>query len=190
MDIAYYIKERISLPEAMGQYGLECCKGKYLCPFHAEKTPSLSLYKDNSRFRCFGCGADGTVIDLVIKLYSITYQQAIAKLAYDFSLPLPNKATHKERAEFARLDAERRRKAAAQKAAKEAEEREYWDAFDTWKRLTDIISAYRPRGFAEQLHPNFVKALRLLPLAEHQLDCLSERRLNLERYNGTPMVSG
>jgi DNA primase len=34
-----------------------------LCPFHGEKTPSLSIKKDDQSFHCFGCGAGGDVID-------------------------------------------------------------------------------------------------------------------------------
>ena len=35
-----------------------------LCIFHLEKTPSLKLYKNG--FKCFGCGAKGSNIDLLI----------------------------------------------------------------------------------------------------------------------------
>ncbi|KQM88642.1 hypothetical protein ASE67_02560 [Sphingomonas sp. Leaf23] len=34
------------------------------CPFHADKTPSLVLYKDQT-YHCFGCGAHGDVLDFV-----------------------------------------------------------------------------------------------------------------------------
>ena len=34
------------------------------CPFHADKTPSLVLYKDHT-YHCFGCGAHGDVLDFV-----------------------------------------------------------------------------------------------------------------------------
>jgi hypothetical protein len=33
-----------------------------LCPFHEESTPSLALYHDG--YRCFGCGAYGSLADL------------------------------------------------------------------------------------------------------------------------------
>ncbi|MGN7160839.1 AAA family ATPase [Sphingomonas sp. SAFR-052] len=34
------------------------------CPFHADKTPSLVLYKDQT-YHCFGCSAHGDVLDFV-----------------------------------------------------------------------------------------------------------------------------
>lgn len=41
-----------------------------LCPFHAERTPSFSIYRKNNRwrFKCFGCGISGNAFDF-IKLF-------------------------------------------------------------------------------------------------------------------------
>lgn len=36
-----------------------------LCPFHSERTPSFTIYDDDRRFHCFGCGATGDVIDFL-----------------------------------------------------------------------------------------------------------------------------
>lgn len=38
-----------------------------LCPFHAEKTPSFSVYRKDERwrFKCFGCGNNGDAFDFV-----------------------------------------------------------------------------------------------------------------------------
>jgi hypothetical protein len=30
------------------------------CVFHRERTPSLRLYENSGRYKCYGCGADGT----------------------------------------------------------------------------------------------------------------------------------
>jgi len=53
--------------------------GFALCPFHEEKTPSL--YTKNNFYYCFGCGASGDVIDLAMKLYHLTFPEAVKKLA-------------------------------------------------------------------------------------------------------------
>ena len=42
--------------------------------------------KVDFRFRCFGCGADGDVIDLTAKLFQLSLRQAAEKLATDFGL--------------------------------------------------------------------------------------------------------
>lgn len=39
-----------------------------LCPFHEEHTPSCSISVVKGAFYCFGCGASGTIVDLVAKL--------------------------------------------------------------------------------------------------------------------------
>lgn len=48
------------------------------CPFHEEKTASLSIKGD--RFTCFGCGEKGSVIDFVAKMENITIAEAMRKL--------------------------------------------------------------------------------------------------------------
>lgn len=46
------------------------------CLFHSEKTPSCKVFKDN-KFRCFGCGANGDVIDIVCKVQGIQFLDAV-----------------------------------------------------------------------------------------------------------------
>lgn len=48
------------------------------CPFHMEDTPSFFVFKE--RFKCFGCGETGDVIDFVQKYYSLDFLQAIKHL--------------------------------------------------------------------------------------------------------------
>jgi len=50
-----------------------------LCPFHTEKTPSFFVFQDN-RFRCFGCGEHGDVIDFVQKLHGLSFPDALKHL--------------------------------------------------------------------------------------------------------------
>lgn len=42
--------------------------------------------KVDFRFHCFGCGADGDVIDFAAKLFQLSLLQAAEKLAIDFGL--------------------------------------------------------------------------------------------------------
>lgn len=48
--------------------------------------------KVDRRFHCFGCGADGDVIDFTAKLYQLSVKEAAEKLAQDFSIPYDNKS--------------------------------------------------------------------------------------------------
>ena len=53
-------------------------KVKIVCPFHAERTPSCTLFPTGG-FHCFGCGANGNSIDFVMKL-GATYPEALEEL--------------------------------------------------------------------------------------------------------------
>ena len=66
-------------------YGLEVNRSGFcLCPFHAEKTPSMKIY-DNG-FKCFGCGEGGDIIKFVEKQFEFSPINACRKLNDDFGL--------------------------------------------------------------------------------------------------------
>lgn len=50
-----------------------------ICPFHAEKTPSCEIRKNNT-FICYGCGEHGDTIDLYQKLNNVSFLEAVTKL--------------------------------------------------------------------------------------------------------------
>ena len=50
--------------------------------------------KVDSRFHCFGCGADGDVIDFTAKLFQLSLLQAAEKLAADFGLSATDTFNH------------------------------------------------------------------------------------------------
>jgi hypothetical protein len=47
-----------------------------LCPLHTERTPSFSIDEKTNRYKCFGCGEGGDVIDLVRKLTRCSFLEA------------------------------------------------------------------------------------------------------------------
>ena len=56
---------------------------KCLCPLpgHKEKTPSFTIFTDQDRFHCFGCDADGNVVDLHMELNGMSGMEALCDLA-------------------------------------------------------------------------------------------------------------
>ena len=48
-----------------------------LCPFHSEKTPSFYIYKDNNKYKCFGCGVHGDAIDFVSNVHRLNFVDAV-----------------------------------------------------------------------------------------------------------------
>jgi DNA primase len=53
---------------------------KGCCPFHPDRSPSFTIYADDRRFQCFGCGAEGDVLDFVQRAYNVNLLGAIEML--------------------------------------------------------------------------------------------------------------
>lgn len=62
-----------------------------LCPFHADKTPSLALYREpgNPHYYCFACGARGGILDLVEKQRRQSRRESLVWLAEEVGVDLP-----------------------------------------------------------------------------------------------------
>ncbi len=84
MSIFTDVKDAVSMQEAASFYGIKVGRNKMACcPFHPDKHPSMKVDK---RFHCFGCGADGDVINFVERLYGLPPLEAAKKLITDFNL--------------------------------------------------------------------------------------------------------
>ena len=78
------VKQSVTIREAAERYGIEVRRNSMACcPFHDDKNPSMKV---DTRFHCFGCGADGDVIDFTSRLYNLSSKEAAEKLAQDFGL--------------------------------------------------------------------------------------------------------
>jgi DNA primase len=53
---------------------------KGCCPFHQDRTPSFTIYADERRAHCFGCGWSGDVLDFVQQAYGVRMREAIGML--------------------------------------------------------------------------------------------------------------
>ncbi|WP_294328286.1 CHC2 zinc finger domain-containing protein [uncultured Sphingomonas sp.] len=53
---------------------------KACCPFHADRTPSFTIYSGDRRFMCFGCGAEGDVLDFMRRAYRVGLVDAVRML--------------------------------------------------------------------------------------------------------------
>ncbi|MYF83308.1 MAG: DNA primase [Acidimicrobiia bacterium] len=54
---------------------------KALCPFHTEKTPSLSIDPARGLYHCFGCGVGGDVFTFVQETQGLSFVEAMEMLA-------------------------------------------------------------------------------------------------------------
>jgi len=52
-----------------------------VCPFHQEKTPSMSLDRGRGLYHCFGCGEGGDVFTFLQKTQGLDFHEALENLA-------------------------------------------------------------------------------------------------------------
>lgn len=52
-----------------------------LCPFHADKNPSMSISSNKGLYHCFSCKAGGDMIKFVMDIENLTFAEAIEKIA-------------------------------------------------------------------------------------------------------------
>ena len=62
---------------------------KIRCPFHEEGSASCYLYPEDNHFHCFGCGAHGSVMDLVAQLRGVSFGEAIEWCAETSGIAAP-----------------------------------------------------------------------------------------------------
>jgi DNA primase len=98
MDFKEQLKSSVDIVQVVGEY-LPLRKAgpmRYvgLCPFHTEKTPSLSVHAGHQFFKCFGCGAGGDVLKFVMDIEGLSFYEALKLLAERHGIPLPKRADH------------------------------------------------------------------------------------------------
>ena len=89
MNVFEAVKQSVTTRQAAEHYGIRVGRnGMCVCPFHDDKNPSMKV---DRRFHCFGCQADGDVIDFVSHLENVSPKEAALMLAQDFSIPYEDK---------------------------------------------------------------------------------------------------
>ena len=153
------VKQSVSTREAAAFYGIEVKRnGMACCPFHDDKNPSMKV---DQRFHCFGCGADGDVIDFTAKLFDLSPKEAAEKLAQDFGLIYDSQAPPRRRYV--------RQKTEAQKF-REDRQRCYRVLSDYYYLLKKWEIDNSPWTPEEEPHPRFVEEIQKKTYVEYLLD--------------------
>ena len=153
------VKQSVAVREAAEMYGIAVGRGGMACcPFHDDRHPSMKV---DTRFHCFGCGADGDVIDFTARFYDLSPKEAAEKLALDFGLAYGSQAPPRRR--YVRQKTE---------AQKLKEKREHG-----WRVLTDYYhllrkweTDYSPKTPDENPHPRFMEAIQKKDYMGYLLD--------------------
>lgn len=80
MDIksaAQTIRDTVDMQTILDLYGYKTKHGFMVCPFHADKGPSLKVYKGTGGWHCYGCHRGGSVIDFVMEHENCDFQTAV-----------------------------------------------------------------------------------------------------------------
>ena len=77
------IKARLDIVACLSHFGVDVRPGtrrvvKVCCPFHDDKDPSLAIYVQENRARCFGCQQGGDVLDLTRLFKNCSTKEAVA----------------------------------------------------------------------------------------------------------------
>ena len=120
--------------------------------------------KLDMRYHCFGCGADGDVIDFTAALYSLGKKEAAIQLASDFGL------SYEDRKPPDRVGKPKRKSPEVQ--FREAQERYFRVLADYLHLLERWKEEYAPSQPDGEWHPRFVEALQKISHVEYLLDTL------------------
>ena len=86
------LRQRADIVKVVGSYvKLKKNGHRYvgLCPFHNETAPSFSVDEQKQVYHCFGCKAGGSVIQFVMDIERLSFPEAVAFLADQLHMPLP-----------------------------------------------------------------------------------------------------
>ena len=184
MNFADEIKSRLTMPQVLDYYGIERNRANRIrCVLHNGQDFNCGA-KDHY-IHCFVCGQSADVIKFVQVYFGLDFQSAISKLNDDFRLGLPigKKIDRRKQLEMNRQAFMRNRETNAKKTEQERLEKDYWEAFDEWKRLADNRRNYAPKTPEEPLHPLFVEAMKNIATAEYKLSCAEIARYEYEKRN-------
>lgn len=96
------IRRRADIVSLVGEYVALRKAGKNytgLCPFHQEKTPSFSVSPEKQIFHCFGCGEHGDVFTFLMKIDSLSFPEAVRRLAQKTGVVVPERSLGPEEKE-------------------------------------------------------------------------------------------
>jgi DNA primase len=143
-DFAALVEQRCELER--GGAGSYMC----LCPFHDERTPSMSIKPDDKLFHCFGCGEGGNVFKWVELTEGVDFTGAVELLADRAGIQLK---TPEEDPETAARRAREKRLLELLDRTSRFYERQLWES----QEGADARRELQRRG----LDPDLLKAFRV-----------------------------
>ena len=85
------IRTRINIVDVVSRYVTVRPSGANfvaICPFHPDKSPSLTISPEKGLYHCFGCGEGGDVFRFLMVIERIEFPEAVRRLAEEASIPI------------------------------------------------------------------------------------------------------
>jgi hypothetical protein len=167
MNVFQAVKQSVTTRQVAQSYGISVNRrGMAVCPFHNDKNPSMKV---DNRFHCFGCQADGDVIDFVSGLFNMGTVGAALKLAQDFGI-----SYEYERGKACRAVPQKpiKPKKTPEQEFNEKIEYSFRVLSDYLYLLEDWKIKYAPESEVAEWHPLFCEALENITRVENMLDTL------------------
>lgn len=162
MNVFEAVKQTVTTRQAAQSYGIRVGRnGMACCPFHQDKNPSLKVDK---RFHCFGCQADGDVIDFTARLFDLSAVEAAKKLAADFGISYGNDKFAFPKPVKKSISKELRILQAEQKCFRVLSD--YYHLLGRWQ------TEYAPKSPGDGWNPLFVEAVQRSEYVGYLLDLL------------------
>ncbi|MEY4298554.1 MAG: hypothetical protein RLZZ423_1733 [Cyanobacteriota bacterium] len=85
------VKERADIVDVVGEHVVLKKKGREfvgVCPFHDDKSPSMTVSPAKQFYYCFSCGAGGNAIKFLMELQRQSFGDVVLELARKYQLPV------------------------------------------------------------------------------------------------------
>ena len=85
------VKERADIVDVVGEHVVLKKKGREfvgVCPFHDDKSPSMTVSPAKQFYYCFSCGAGGNAIKFLMELQRNSFSDVVLELARKYQLPI------------------------------------------------------------------------------------------------------
>ena len=94
------IRNSVNIVDVISSYIPLTPKGKNyfgVCPFHDDNNPSMSVSPSKQIYKCFSCGATGTVFKFIMDYENISFMEAVKKVADMGGITVNIGKVHKKR---------------------------------------------------------------------------------------------
>lgn len=162
------IKSIVKMQDLFEKYGLIATgAGFYNCPFHSEKTGSMRI--KNNKFKCYGCGEFGDVIDFIVKIENLSFSESINFLCSMFGFDNTIKLSAKRVAELNRIQKDKQ----AQAQLDTYNKRRFYD-FYNW-----LCEAVPPKTIDDDFSRHYILKL-------HWVDTIIFMLRRMDKTNNIP----